>query len=259
MSETDPNSPAFAARNILRNLHDIMASRTSPQAKLNQVTQVIGEALHSEVCSIYLLRDGALELYATRGLNQAAVHVTKLALGEGLVGTIAENVEVLNLDEAMAHPDFAYKPETGEEMFHSFAGVPIVRREAAVGVLCVQHAEPRRYAEIEIEALQTTAMVLSELIAGAGLVDAALVRGVSSRDSGPQDLTGLKLVDGMAMGIAVFHRAAHHGGAYGRRRCRGRTSPRLFRLSQDARTDRRDGRAGRIRWHGRTSRRARNL
>ncbi len=205
MSETDPNSPAFAARNILRNLHDIMASRTSPQAKLNQVTQVIGEALHSEVCSIYLLRDGALELYATRGLNQAAVHVTKLALGEGLVGTIAENVEVLNLDEAMAHPDFAYKPETGEEMFHSFAGVPIVRREAAVGVLCVQHAEPRRYAEIEIEALQTTAMVLSELIAGAGLVDAALVRGVSSRDSGPQDLTGLKLVDGMAMGIAVFH------------------------------------------------------
>ncbi len=182
-----------------------MASRNSPQAKLNQVVQVIGEALHSEVCSIYLLRDGALELYATRGLNQEAVHVTKLALGEGLVGKIAENVEVLNLDEAMAHPDFAYKPETGEEMFHSFAGVPIVRREAAIGVLSVQHADPRRYAEVEIEALQTTAMVLSELIAGAGLVDAAAARGLSSRDSGPQELKGLKLVDGMAMGVAVFH------------------------------------------------------
>ena len=81
------------------------------------------------------LRDGALELFATRGLNEAAVHVTRLGFGEGLVGTIAENVETLNLDEAAAHPNFRYVPETGEERFHSFAGVPIVRSERAVGVL----------------------------------------------------------------------------------------------------------------------------
>ena len=56
-----------------------------------------------------------LELYATRGLKQEAVHVTRLALGEGLVGTIAAQVATLNLAEATSHPDFAYKPETGEE------------------------------------------------------------------------------------------------------------------------------------------------
>ena len=198
-------SAAASAREILTRLHEVMAARSGAQAKLNQVVGIIGEALASEVCSIYLLRDGVLELYATRGLKQDAVHVTKLALGEGLVGTIAEDVETLNLAEATSHPDFAYKPETGEEMFQSFAGVPIVRREAAVGVLCVQHAEPRRYEEVEIEALQTVAMVLSELIANAGLVDEK--RRGSDRVPATQTvrLTGQKLVEGMARGHAVYH------------------------------------------------------
>jgi phosphotransferase system enzyme I (PtsP) len=198
-----------AAREILTRLHDVMAARTAAQSKLNQVVQIIGEALSSEVCSIYLLRDGALELFATRGLKQEAVHVTKLALGEGLVGTIAEHVETLNLDEATRHPDFAYKPETGEELFHSFAGVPIVRRERAVGVLCVQHADPRRYDDVEIEALQTVAMVLAELIAGAGLID-EFAPGPGMRDSSALRLTGLKLVEGMGRGFAVFHQPRVH-------------------------------------------------
>jgi phosphotransferase system enzyme I (PtsP) len=197
-------STASSAREILTRLHDVMASRANAQTKLNQVVGIIGEATSSEVCSIYLLRDGALELFATRGLKEEAVHVTKLALGEGLVGSIAENVEMLNLDEAAAHPDFAYKPETGEERFHSFAGVPIIRRERAVGVLCVQHTEPRRYDDVEIEALQTVAMVLSELIANAGLID-----GPSAQDrptsTAALRLAGQKLVDGMARGIAVYH------------------------------------------------------
>ena len=197
-------SAASAAREILTRLHDVMASRSAAQVKLNQVVQIIGEALDSEVCSIYLLRDGVLELFATRGLNQEAVHVTTLALGEGLTGMIAQQVETLNLAEATSHPDFAYRPETGEELFHSFAGVPIVRRERAVGVLTVQHADPRRYEDVEIEELQTVAMVLAELIAGAGLIDEGSTD-AGIREAGPLRLAGLKLVDGMAAGRAVFH------------------------------------------------------
>lgn len=182
-----------------------MASRAAPQAKLNKVVKIIADALSSEVCSIYILRDGLLELYATVGLNQSAVHVTKLALGEGLVGAIARDVSILNLDEAAGDPDFAYRPETGEELFHSFAGVPIVRRERAIGVLAVQHADPRGYDDLEIEALQTVAMVLSELIANAGLADRATGALDAARDGGPVRCTGLKLVAGMARGHAVFH------------------------------------------------------
>lgn len=195
-------SATRSARNILTGLHEVMASKNHAQGKLNHVVNIIGEALSSEVCSIYLLRDGALELFATRGLNQAAVHVTRLGLGEGLVGTIAENVETLNLDEAAAHPNFRYVPETGEERFHSFAGVPIVRAERAVGVLAVQHVEPRKYEEVEIEALQTVAMVLAELIANADLIDEPTTH---DNETGTLILTGLPLVKGAAAGIAIFH------------------------------------------------------
>lgn len=200
-----PSSAAQSARSILTRLHEVMAARTNAQGKLNQVVQVIGECLNSEVCSIYLLRDGGLELFATRGLKQEAVHVTRLAPGEGLVGTIAERIEMLNLDEAAAHPDFAYRPETGEELFHSFAGVPIIRRERAVGVLCVQHVDPRRYDEIEIETLQTVAMVISELIANAKLIDTQSQSDAAAADQSAQQLSGQKLVEGMGQGVAVFH------------------------------------------------------
>ena len=99
-----------AARELLRRLHDVMAARNSTQAKLDQVAVLIAGALESEVASIYLLRDGMLELFATRGLKQQAVHVTRLAFGQGLVGTIAETRAPLNLAEASAHPRFAYRP-----------------------------------------------------------------------------------------------------------------------------------------------------
>jgi phosphotransferase system enzyme I (PtsP) len=196
--------PPGSARTILRRLHDVMASRSPAQAKLDEVVAIIAEELGSEVASIYLGRNGVLELFATRGLKPEAVHVTRLALGEGLVGTIAATRAPLNLAEASVHPNFAYRPETGEERYHSFAGVPIVRREAAIGVLAVQHVQPRAYDEVEIEALQTVAMVLAELIAAAGLVDEQADE-ARSRPQGQQRLLGLRLVDGLARGRAVFH------------------------------------------------------
>src|SRR3546814_16950912 len=107
----------------------------------------------SDMCSSDL--GGSLELFATRGLKQEAVYVTRLALGEGLVGMIAEQIETLNLDEAAAHPAFSSRPETGEDVSHIFAGVPIIRRELAVGVSWLQHSDPRSNEEIKIEPQQT--------------------------------------------------------------------------------------------------------
>src|SRR5436190_3708970 len=198
-----PLSAATSAREILTGLHAVMASRGSAQSKLDKVVDLIAEKMASEVCSIYLLRDNFLELFATHGLRKEAVHVTKLKMGEGLVGTIAAEGRILNLAEAAEHPAFAYRPETGEERFHSFAGVPIVRLESPIGVLAVQHADPRRYEDVEIEALQTVAMVLSEMIAAARLTDGA--RRSRMRSAGPLRLSGLRLVAGMAKGVAVFH------------------------------------------------------
>jgi len=198
-------SAASSARQILKRLHEVMAGRTHAQHKLDRVVEIIADSLTSEVCSIYLLREGELELYATQGLNPSAVHVTRLSLGQGLTGTIAKNIETLNLAEAAAHPDFQYRPETGEEKFHSFAGVPIVYRERAVGVLCVQHADPRRYEDVEIEALQTTAMILSELIAHKELADDTEAIAFDEVHTECEVKQGLVLVKGLAFGKAVFH------------------------------------------------------
>ncbi len=203
MSSTVPT--ISASREILRRLHDVMAARLDPQSKLNSVTKSIARGLRSEVCSLYLLRDGLLELYATEGLAQNAVHVTKLRIGEGLIGTIAERRLPLNLAEARAHPDFAYRPETGEDEFHSFAGVPILRQGDAVGVIAVQHSDPRDYGDEEIETLQTVAMVLAELIIAEGLVDDKAIAAARAQRTGAQRLSGQKLVDGLARGVAVFH------------------------------------------------------
>src|SRR3546814_13076392 len=108
-------SAAASARQILLRLHEVMASRLHAQGKLDSVVDVIGESLHSEVCSIYLLREGMLELFATRGLNKGAVHITRMAVGEGLTGTIAANVETLNLAEATAPPDRSEERRVGTE------------------------------------------------------------------------------------------------------------------------------------------------
>src|SRR3954468_9560360 len=197
------SAAASSAREILTGLHEVMAKRGSAQSKLDRVVDLIAAAMGSDVCSIYLLRDNFLELFATHGLRKEAVHVTRMRMGEGLVGTIAAEGRILNLAEAADHPAFAYRPETGEERFHSLAGVPIVRLESPIGVLAVQHADPRRYEDVEIEALQTVAMVLSEMIAAARLVDGA--RRSRLRSAGPLRLSGLKLVAGMAKGQAVFH------------------------------------------------------
>ena len=108
-----PLSAAASAREILTGLHEVMAGRGSAQSKLDKVVDLIADAMESEVCSIYLLRDNKLELFATHGLRKEAVHVTRLAMGEGLVGTIAAEGRILNLAEAAEHPAFAYRPETG--------------------------------------------------------------------------------------------------------------------------------------------------
>jgi phosphotransferase system, enzyme I, PtsP len=92
-----PLTAAASAREILTGLHEVMAKRGSVQAKLDRVVDLIAEAMSSDVCSIYLLRDNVLELFATHGLRKEAVHVTRLRMGEGLVGTIAGEGRILNL------------------------------------------------------------------------------------------------------------------------------------------------------------------
>ena len=118
--------------------------------------------------------DGTLELYATEGLNKEAVHQTVMRIDEGLVGLVASQPTPINMSDAQSHPAFSYRPKTGEEIYHSFLGVPILRAGNTLGVLVVQNRAHRNYSEEEEEVLQTTAMVLAEMIASGELSALAL-------------------------------------------------------------------------------------
>src|SRR3981189_652734 len=157
-------------RVLLRRLREVMAEQVSAQERLDKIVVLIAANMVAEVCSVYVLRvDSTLELYATEGLNKEAVHQTVLRSDEGLVGLVASEDNPINLSEAQNHPAFSYRAETGEEIYHSFLGVPVLRAGNTLGVLTVQNRARRTYSEEEEEALQTTAMVLAEMIASGEL------------------------------------------------------------------------------------------
>lgn len=193
-------------RLLLRRLREIMAEKASAQTRLDKLVTVIATNMVAEVCSIYLKRAGKwLELFATEGLNRDAVHRTRMREGEGLVGLVAETAEPVNLSDAPSDPRFSYRPETGEDPYRSFLGVPIVRGGQVFGVLTVQNRAQVLYAEEEVEALQTVAMVLAEVVAQGGLFNVAELDEPELRPDRPLKFSGEGLSDGVAVGRVVLH------------------------------------------------------
>jgi phosphotransferase system enzyme I (PtsP) len=192
-------------RVLLRRLREVMAEPVSAQERLDKIVVLIAANMVAEVCSVYVLRvDSTLELYATEGLNRDAVHHTVLRSDEGLVGLVASQATAINLSNAQAHPAFSFRPETGEEIYHSFLGVPILRAGNTLGVLVVQNRARRTYSEEEVEALQTTAMVLAEMIAS-GELSALAPPGAEPAARRSLHLTGMALSEGIALGHVVLH------------------------------------------------------
>ena len=192
-------------RVLLRRLREVMAEPVSAQDRLDKIVVLIAANMVAEVCSVYVLRvDGTLELYATEGLNREAVHKTVLRTDEGLVGLVASEATAINLSEAHTHPAYAYRPETGEEIYHSFLGVPVLRAGNTLGVLVVQNRARRTYSEEEVEALQTTAMVLAEMIAS-GELAALAAPGAEPAVRRPVNIKGTPINDGLALGHVVLH------------------------------------------------------
>ena len=199
-------SPGGGPRLLLRRLREIMAEQTSAQMRLDKLVSVIASNMVAEVCSIYLRRAGkVLELFATEGLRREAVHTTRLKEGEGLVGMVSETAEAVNLSDAPADPHFSYRPETGEDPFKAFLGVPIVRGGQVFGVLTVQNKAERLYAEEEVEALQTVAMVLAEVVAQGGFFNVAELDEPELRHDRPRKFVGEGLSEGVAVGRVVLH------------------------------------------------------
>lgn len=197
---------ADRSRQLLKRLHGVMGSNAPAQERLDNLVAEIATTMEVGVCSVYLVRaDSDLELFSTIGLNYEAVHQSRLKIGQGLVGYIAERGIPLNLAEARKHPNFVYLPETGEEDFRSLAGVPIIFRENIAGVLVVQTRKARIFKTEEIETLQTIAMVVAEIVGAGDLIDPSEAM-ISHHDPDAQiKLVGQLFSPGLACGEVVFH------------------------------------------------------
>jgi phosphotransferase system, enzyme I, PtsP len=203
---TEAGGSISGTRRLLRRLRDIMAGSGTPQERLDRIVRIVAAEMVAEVCSAYVMRAGeVLELFATEGLRPEAVHRTRLRIGEGLVGVIAATARPLALADAQSHPDFAYRPETGEEIYHSLMGVPILRGGRVLGVLVVQNRSLRHYTEDEIEVLQTIAMVVAELAATGELVNPLEIAQSQGGGLLPLRLVGIRLNPGLAIAPAVLH------------------------------------------------------
>ncbi len=193
------------SRKLLRRLRDTMAEDHAGQARLDLITHLIADSMASEVCSIYLFRDPeTLELCATEGLRKEAVHQTRMKLGEGLVGRVARSGQIVNTANAPATRGFRYMPETGEEIYSSFLGVPIQRLGETLGVLVVQSKTAREFVGDEIYALEVVAMVLAEMTElGAFVGDNSDAMG--ARHQQPVMIRGTTGQEGAAIGHVWLH------------------------------------------------------
>ena len=192
------------SRKLLRRLRDTLAEDTAGQARLDHITHLIADSMHTEVCSIYLFRDDdTLELCATEGLKPEAVHKTRMRVGEGLVGRVAQSRKLINSADAPKEPGFRYMPETGEEIFSSFLGLPIQRLGEALGVLVVQSKQSRAFTEDEVYALEVVAMVIAEMTELGAFVgeDTRL----SARHQQPELIRGTTGQEGVAEGNVYLH------------------------------------------------------
>mgnify|MGYP002621514757 FL=1 len=197
-----PTEPAL--RVIMRRLREIMSEPADGQERLDKIVRQIAGVMVADVCSLYLKRqDGSLELFASEGLNRTAVHTTMLKRGEGLVGRCAEMGVLINEPDASKHPAFSYRPETGEEIYHSLLAVPVQRSGQVLGVLVVQNRTVKEYSDEDAEVMQATAMVVAEhLVSGA----------VSGFGAGIEISKALSLVvkgepisEGIALGHVMLH------------------------------------------------------
>ncbi len=199
-----PHRTETDSRKLLRRLRDEMAIANPGQERLDRITTIIAESMGVEVCSVYLFRDSeTLELCATEGLKPEAVHQTRLRLGEGLVGKVARHAKPVNTANAPAEPGFRFMPETGEEIYTSFLGVPIQRLGERLGVLVVQAKEPRLYTDDELYGLEVVAMLIAEMTELGAFVGEGT--SFASLHKNPVMLRGVTAQEGEAEGNVWLH------------------------------------------------------
>ncbi len=158
---------------LLEDISTLISHSHDLQETLNSIVSVVSDRMGTEVCSIYILdqQKRRLTLCATMGLDPESVGKVSMGTAEGLTGLVIERMKPVMVVDALAHPRYKYFPETHEERFHSFLGVPLIEKKMPLGVLVVQTSRRREFSRDEIRLLRTISAHASSIIVQARLAD----------------------------------------------------------------------------------------
>lgn len=174
MAKAKPTSPkSLPHLTILEDISTLISHSHDLEETLNQIAAIVAVRMGTEVCSIYIFdqRKTRLTLCATEGLDKESVGKVSMGIGEGLTGLVLEQMKPVMVVDALAHPRYKYFPETHEEHFHSFLGVPLIEKKTPLGVLVVQTSRRRQFSRDEIRLLTTISHQVSGIIVQARLAD----------------------------------------------------------------------------------------
>ena len=187
---------------ILKRIVQESASAASPTKQMAYIVSAVRAAMQVSVCSLYIASDdGALTLTATDGLDPESVGRVMLPAGEGLVGAVARSSHPINLEDAEQHPDYRYFPETHEERYQAFLGVPLVHLRRQVGVLVVQESQRRKFTADEEAFLVTIAAQL----AGTLFLDRVWISSETEVAKVPQSQRVIGVKGAVGIGIGTIH------------------------------------------------------
>jgi phosphotransferase system, enzyme I, PtsP len=193
-----------APKRLMASLRDIMRGTGQPEEKLDAIVKLIGGELRADDCSCYVLRAGeVLELYSAFGISPEGQRKENYSVGEGIVGEVAATaapIVAASLEPISSDPDGA--------IYKSFCGVPILRGGRVRGALVIRNRLQRAYGEEAVDILQTTALLLAELIVAGGLMTRLEINSSFSLGGMPMHVEGVSLGRGLAIGTAVLYEPA---------------------------------------------------
>jgi phosphotransferase system enzyme I (PtsP) len=163
---------------ILEDISTLISHSRDLQQTLNSIVATVAERMGTEVCSMYILdrQNKRLTLRATMGLDEESVGKVSMGTGEGLTGLVIERMKPVMVVDALKHPRYKYFPETHEERFHSFLGVPLIDQKLPLGVLVIQTSRRREFSRDEIRLLTTISAQASSIIVQARLADSLRIK-----------------------------------------------------------------------------------
>jgi phosphotransferase system enzyme I (PtsP) len=157
---------------LLEDICSVITGSRDPRKTLDTIVELMAERFSIDVCSVYIFdaEQNYLVLTATVGLNRAAIGSVRMHISEGLSGLVLETMAPVFVRNPSTHPRYKYFKESGEEIYRTFLGLPLIYHQRNLGVLVVQTVEESAISEADIPVFSAITSQVAATVAYSGLL-----------------------------------------------------------------------------------------